>query len=159
MLKLTKKADYGLIAVKHLAECGQGACSAKDMAEAYGIPPEALAKILQRLVKAGLLHSHHGMNGGYALARDARSITAFEVIKSIDGPVLITSCTTKHGDCEQSLRCTVREPLRRVNESIQEVLSRITIAEMKGDTAAHVHGREEKEKPAAELVGITSIAN
>ena len=127
MSKLTKKADYGLIAVKHLAECGQGACSAKDMAEAYGMPQEALAKILQRLVKTGLLQSQHGTNGGYALARDPRSITAFEVIKSIDGPVLITSCTTKHGDCEQSLKCTVREPLRKVNESIQEVLSRITI--------------------------------
>ena len=159
MLKLTKKADYGLIAVKHLAECGQGACSAKDMAEAYGMPQEALAKILQRLVKAGLLHSQHGTNGGYALARDARTITAFEVIKSIDGPVLITSCTTKHGDCEQSLKCTVREPLRKVNESIQEVLSRITIAQMKDEGAAHVHGREEKEKPAAELVGITAISN
>ena len=157
MLKLTKKADYGLIAVKHLAECGQGACSAKDIAEAYGMPPPALAKILQRLVKAGLLHSQHGTNGGYALARDERTITAFEVIKSIDGPVLITSCTTKHGDCEQSLRCTVREPLRKVNESIQDVLSRITIADMKDAAAAHV--QEEKEKPAAELVGITATAN
>ncbi len=157
MLKLTKKADYALIAVKHLAECGQGSCSAKDIAEAYGMPPQALAKILQRLVKAGVLQSQHGTNGGYALARDARSITAFEVIKSIDGPLLITSCTTNHGDCEQSLRCTVREPLRKVNESIQDVLNRITIAEMKDDSATHVH--EEKEKPAAELVGITAIAN
>jgi FeS assembly SUF system regulator len=159
MLKLTKKADYGLIAVKHLAECGQGACSAKDMAEAYGMPQEALAKILQRLVKAGLLQSQHGTNGGYALARDARSITAFEVIKSIDGPVLITSCITKHGDCSQSPKCTVREPLRKVNESIQEVLSRITIAEMRDPAAVHVHGCEEKEGPAAELVGITAATN
>ena len=56
MLKLTKKADYGLMAMKHLAEqADQGACSAKDVAEAYGIPPEVMAKILQRLVKAGLL--------------------------------------------------------------------------------------------------------
>jgi len=157
MLKLTKKADYALIAVKHLAECGQGACSAKDIAEAYAMPPPALAKILQRLVKAGVLQSQHGTNGGYALARDARSITAFEVIKSIDGPLLITSCTTTHGDCSQSSRCTVREPLRKVNESIQDVLSRITIADMKESAAAHVH--EEKEKPAAELVGITAIAN
>ena len=85
MLKLTKKADYGLMAMKHLAERGHnGACSAKDVAEAYGIPQEALAKILQRLVKAGLLHSQHGTNGGYTLARDAANITAFEVIRAID---------------------------------------------------------------------------
>ena len=63
MLKLTKKADYGLMAMKHLAEhAHNGACSAKDVAESYGIPPEVLAKILQRLTKAGLLHSQHGIN-------------------------------------------------------------------------------------------------
>ena len=61
MLKLTKKADYGLMAMKHLAEHAElGACSAKDVADSYHIPQEALAKILQRLVKAGLLHSQHG---------------------------------------------------------------------------------------------------
>jgi Rrf2 family protein len=69
MLKLTKKADYGLMAMKHLAEhADSGACSAKDVAESYSIPPEALAKIMQRLVKAGLLVSQHGTHGGYTLA-------------------------------------------------------------------------------------------
>jgi len=89
MLKLTKKADYGLMAMKHLAEhADQGACSAKDVAEAYGIPQEALAKILQRLAKVGLIRSQHGMNGGYTLTRDPKTISAFEVIKAIDGPVV-----------------------------------------------------------------------
>src|SRR5438270_81625 len=75
MLKLTKKADYGLIAMRHLAEhAEQGSCSAKDMADAYGIPQEALAKILQRLAKAGLLRSMHGTRGGYTLSRGARDI-------------------------------------------------------------------------------------
>jgi DNA-binding IscR family transcriptional regulator len=56
VLKLTKKADYALMAMKHLAEHPSAASrSAKDVADAYGIPPEALAKILQRLAKAGLL--------------------------------------------------------------------------------------------------------
>jgi len=132
MLRLTKKADYGLMAMKHLAEhADSGACSAKDVAEAYGIPPEALAKILQKLAKAGLLHSQHGMNGGYTLARDAGLITAFEVIRAIDGPLFITSCISVRGECGQSNRCTIREPLRRVNQSIEEVLKRITISEMR----------------------------
>ena len=132
MLKLTKKADYGLMAMKHLAErADAGACSAKDVADAYGIPQEALAKILQRLVKAGLLLSQHGANGGYTLARAANKISAFEVIRAIDGPLFITSCITVRGECGQSGRCTIREPLRRVNESIEQVLRRITISEMK----------------------------
>jgi len=153
MLKLTKKADYGLMAMKHLAErAHQGACSAKDVAEAYGIPPEALAKILQRLVKAGLLHSQHGMNGGYTLARDPETISAFEVIRVIDGPLFITSCVTVRGECGQTDRCTIREPLRRVNESIERVLQRIKISQMKEE--AHPGENTEARKPA-ELVTIT----
>lgn len=137
MLKLTKKADYGLMAMKHLAEHADGgACSAKDVAESYGIPVEALAKILQRLVKAGLLQSQHGTKGGYTLARNAGKITAFEVIRAIDGPLFITSCITVRGECDQSERCTIREPLRRVNDSIEDVLRRITIADMREEADA-----------------------
>ena len=78
MLKLTKKADYGLIAVRHLAEHADlGACSAKDLAEMYGIPQEALAKILQRLARSKLLTSQQGTNGGYVLvARSADDLGA-----------------------------------------------------------------------------------
>jgi Rrf2 family protein len=64
MLKLTKKADYGLMALKYLAEHPETpALSAKDVADAYGIPAQLLAKILQLLTKNGLLRSHAGMNG------------------------------------------------------------------------------------------------
>ena len=149
MLKLTKKADYGLMAMKHLAERShETACSAKDVADEYGIPQEALAKILQRLVKAGLLRSQHGTNGGYTLARPAGTISAFEVIRAIDGPLFITSCVTVRGECGQSNRCTIREPLRRVNESIEQVLRAITILEMKDGVT-----EGEAEKPA-ELVRL-----
>jgi len=145
MLKLTKKADYGLIAMRHLAEHADlGACSAKDLAEMYSMPQEALAKILQKLTKAGLLVSQHGTNGGYTLARDPRCISAFEVIRAIDGPLFITSCSTATEDCEQSDRCTIRGPLRRVSRSIEEVLNRLTIWEM----------TEPELEPAGDLVTL-----
>jgi Rrf2 family protein len=153
VLKLTKKADYGLMAMKHLAEHVQdGACSAKDVADAYAIPPEALAKILQRLVKAGLLKSLHGMNGGYTLARDARTISAFEVIRAIDGPLFITSCITVRGECGQSDRCNIREPLRKVNSSIEDVLRRIKISEMKEEPENELD--QETTKGASQLITI-----
>ncbi len=132
MLKLTKRADYGLIAMRYLA-AHAASSSAKDIAEAHGIPPELLAKILQKLVKAGLLASQHGINGGYVLARDPRMITAFEVIKAIEGPVFLTSCVTTKGECGQTERCTVRAPLRKVSQSIEDVLSKITIWDMSED--------------------------
>ena len=147
MLKLTKKADYGLIAMRHLAEhTAEGSFSAADLAGMYGIPQQALAKILQKLARAGLLASQHGINGGYVLARDARQISALEVIKAIDGPLFITSCSSdKRGDCEQTDRCTVREPLRRVGESIQEVLGRLSIHDM---------SRPRDEQDKAELITL-----
>jgi Rrf2 family protein len=152
MLKLTKKADYGLMAMKHLAEhAHEGACSAKDVAESYGIPPEVLAKILQRLAKAGLLHSQHGINGGYTLARPAREISAYEVIRTIDGPLFITSCITVRGECDQTQRCTIREPLRKVNQSIEDVLKKIKIAEM---TETSDPSGSEPKKTLAELITL-----
>jgi Rrf2 family protein len=70
---LTRKACYGLIAVRHLAEqTRESSFSAKDLADFHGFPQEALAKILQRLAKAGLVLSHPGIKGGYTLADDPR---------------------------------------------------------------------------------------
>ena len=131
MLKLTKKADYGLMALKYLAEHPEVvALSAKDIADAYGIPVQLLAKILQQLTRAGMLKSHAGMNGGYALARDARSISAFEVIHTIDGPFFITSCTKGAKGCDLTPSCTIKEPLARVNDTIAGVLKSISIHDL-----------------------------
>ncbi len=142
MLRLTKKADYGLMALKYLGEQADlavragselhltGARSAKDIAEAYHIPPQLLAKILQTLTRAGLLVSHAGTNGGYALARPASSISTFEVIRAIDGPLFITSCITIHGPCDLAGHCTIKEPLRKVNESITRLLSDISVSDL-----------------------------
>jgi Rrf2 family protein len=131
MLKLTKKADYGLIALKFLAERpGNAVVSAKDVAEAYGIPAQLLAKIMQLLTKKGLLRSMAGVNGGYLLAREAREISAYEVILAIDGPFFITSCTKGSKACELTTNCTIKEPLARVNDTIAGVLKSISIQDL-----------------------------
>ena len=153
MLRLTKKADYGLMAMKHLAEhASEGTCSAKDVAEEYGIPQEALAKILQRLARAGLLQSQHGTNGGYTLTRDPRAISAYEVIRAIDGPLFITSCITVRGECDQVERCTIREPLRKVNQSIEDVLKRIALSDMREESDSEHH--HDAHTSLADLVTI-----
>ena len=135
MLKLTKKADYGLIALRHLASLSSNGApgataSTKDIADAYHLPVPLLAKVLQQLTRAGILQSVAGVNGGYKLSRDARRITALEVVRAIDGPVILTHCFTEHGTCDQSENCTVREPLRRVHEAILELLDGFTITDL-----------------------------
>src|ERR1035441_10385548 len=140
MLKLTKKADYGLMALKYLAEHPETpALSAKDVADAYGIPAQLLAKILQLLT----------MNGGYALARDARTVSVYEVIHAIDGPFFFTSCTKGLKGCELTPSCTIKEPLARVNDTIAGVLKSISIQ----DLAEH----EGPTSPAHEAAGLVSL--
>src|ERR1700726_1413228 len=145
MLKLSKKADYALIAVRHLANNGAARSqSAADIAEAYGISAPLLQKVLQRLAKHDVVTARHGSSGGYQLARHPKDISALEVISAVDGPLMITSCVTSHGACDQSDRCTVREPLRKVNESILQVLRAVSISQMTEDS------------PEVELVGLSS---
>jgi Rrf2 family protein len=135
MFKLSKKADYGLIAMKHLANHReQHACSASEIAEEYGISATLMAKVLQKLAKQGLVAAKHGSTGGYQLSKEPNRISALEVITAIDGPVLITSCVTSHGACDATERCSIKEPLRRVNESILDVLGTVTIAQLSEDT-------------------------
>jgi len=65
MLRLSKKTDYALMAMKHLArDPRRRAASAREIAEAYDIPIELMAKVLTRLVRSGLLTSHQGVHGG-----------------------------------------------------------------------------------------------
>jgi Rrf2 family protein len=134
MLKLTKKADYGLIALKHLVVHGPESSSAKEIADLYGIPQPLLSKILQKLSKNGFLRSEHGTNGGYKLARDPGQITALEVIRLIDGPVFLTTCFTEHGYCCHTNKCIVRDPLQKVHEGILRLLASITIWDMSQDS-------------------------
>lgn len=143
MLRLSRKADYALIALKHLAQHGGNeSLSASDIAGCYGISAPLLAKVLQRLARKDLVQARHGSSGGYTLARDPAAVTALEVIQAIDGPMTITSCTTSRGDCGHVSNCTVREPLRRVNETILQALNQVTLAHMADD------------EPGAPVVGI-----
>jgi Rrf2 family protein len=149
MFKLSKKADYGLIALKHLARHGKGACSASEISQEYGISVTLMAKVLQKLARQGLVTAKHGSNGGYQLAKEPHQISALDAISAIDGPLLITSCVTAHGNCDATERCSVREPLRRVNDSILQVLGTVTIAHISEEPPLVELQRLDKDKVAA----------
>ena len=139
MLRLSKKADYALMAVRHLAlKSGPASASAREIAEQYDIPIELMAKVLQRLVRTGLLVSTQGTRGGYALSRPAAAISVADVIQAIDGPFTVTACSSENNDCEQFSKCSIRDPLWQIRERIAATLGTVTIAEMAADSAAPV---------------------
>ena len=137
MLKLSKKVDYGLIALMHLARhTERPAWSAREIAEQYDLPAELLAKILQKMVPKGVLTPSYGMNGGYTLAKPAEEISAAEVVEAIEGPFSLTECIPNHGSCLQFAKCPVKTPLQRLNDNVVNMLRETTIAEMSAQFSA-----------------------
>ncbi len=134
MLRFTKRADYGLMAINYIAmQREYGAISAKRVAEEFGIPPELLAKILQRLAKKGLIASHNGPKGGYLLARLPEEITVGQVVRALEGPINIVSCL-EDLDCPQFERCNLRRPVQKIQASISYLLDTMTLAELNRET-------------------------
>ena len=149
VMLLTRRACYGLLAVQHLAEhAGEGSFSANDLAEFYGLPHEALAKILQRLATAGVLMSHHGIRGGYTLSRDPRYISVFDVIKASDRP----RRGSLHSQRLQRLGTgNAYHPLRMVSQVVEDMLHELTIK----DTAGLL--RDASSVPASQLDDQTGV--
>jgi Rrf2 family protein len=134
MLRLSKKADYALLAMRHLAaNADRGAVSARELAEAYDLPPELLAKVLQRLVRGQLLTSVQGIRGGYGLARPPAAISVADVINAIDGPLTVTACSESDHTCEQYAKCDIRDPLWQIKDRIVSALQATSIAGLAAD--------------------------
>jgi len=146
MLRLSKKADYALIAMAHLA-LKPGSASAREIAENYEIPTELMAKVLQRLARRNLLTSQQGARGGYTLARAATGISVADVIQAIDGPVAVTACSSHADRCGQFAKCNVRDPLWRISDIIVSALSRTSVSELAGDV-----------RPAAPMAPVRIVA-
>ena len=135
MLRLSKKADYALIAMKYLAQKQDAtSASAREIAAAYDIPIELMAKVLQKLVHTGLLRSVQGTRGGYVLGKASKTITVGDIIQAIEGPFSVTACSAERNTCEQFGKCSIRDPLWRIKERIVAALGTVSLAEMAAET-------------------------
>jgi Rrf2 family protein len=133
MLRFTKRADYGLMAIHYIAVHDDlGAVSAKRIAEEFSIPQELMAKILQRLAKERLIVSQNGPKGGYALTRRPADISVGEVIRALEGPISIVSCL-EDDDCPQMERCSLRRPVKKIQVAINQLLDSMSLAELTTD--------------------------
>lgn len=146
MLMLTRKTDYALIALTHLAQESSCCSSAREIAGQYGVPLPLLMNILKLLTQRGLARSSRGPRGGYALARPAEQITLHDVICAVEGPVQLVQCVESHGvesgvsgagtgpgECELVACCPVRSPIHRVQERLVGFLTGVTLADVAGN--------------------------
>lgn len=135
MLRLTKKSEYGIIALKHMMnQPGDIVISAKEIAERYNIPAENMAKILQMLARNGIVQSCQGARGGYVLAKDAGMISLAEIIESIEGPVGLVKCVTgSECGCTQLENCNISDPFQVIQQQFKIFLSGITLADINNE--------------------------
>jgi Rrf2 family protein len=132
VIRITKRTDYAFRAIQHLLSAPSGEFrSAREIAARHNIPPALMAKLLQVLARKGLVASHHGIKGGYQIARPASEITLWEIIEALEGPFRNLACRhASSEDCRSSGSCEGRRPVRAVQRTIAEVLERTTLRDL-----------------------------
>jgi Rrf2 family protein len=131
MMELTRKGEYAIRAVLCLARQPQGKVALLgEIAESAQAPPTFLAKILQGLVKLGLVRSTRGAGGGFVLGRPAAEITLRELVEAVEGPIVPNRCLTGGGPCEAGGACRVHHVWRTVQSKVVEVLDGVTVADL-----------------------------
>ena len=134
MLKLSKKAEYALMAARYMAlKNSLGHSTAKEISESYEIPYQLVAKVLQNLVKNDIAISAKGVNGGFSLARKAESISLIDIIRAVETNFKIVDCMQANSskiDCEHFECCKIKDPLAEVQRKIDKVFLETTIAQI-----------------------------
>lgn len=134
LLRLSKRVEYGLMALQYLAKRGSVA-TAREIADEYDISLVLLAKILQDLKRNGMIDSYQGVRGGYALMLAPQSISLSRVMNALEEDNSLTQCMTESGDlaeggCSRQGTCTIRGPLHKLQETLHRAMDSVTIAQL-----------------------------
>jgi Rrf2 family transcriptional regulator, nitric oxide-sensitive transcriptional repressor len=134
MLQLSKKVEYALIAIRHMASGPRGLTfTTKEISDFYQIPFDLLAKVMQRLARKGFIVSYQGVHGGYMIGRDPALVKVSEVINAIEEKESVAIIQCESADptgCSIYSTCTIKNPLIKLQSSINKVFNELTIMEM-----------------------------
>ena len=129
MLKITKKVEYALIAIRHLQENQDNLVSVSELSSSYGIPKEILAKTLQKLANANIIKSFKGPTGGYKATNKVAKTTLNDFFEILEGPTAIMDCYFQNG-CDHLNSCNIRTPITKINDSIRDLFNNLTLADI-----------------------------
>ena len=131
MLKLSKKVEYALMAVKYIAAKPDGmSATSKEISEEYDISYELLSKVLQRLSKFNIVKSYQGIKGGYSLSKSPKDISIIDIIRAIESNYKITNCMEHNNSnfgCERIDNCSIKSPLSKLQNEIDKLFNSMTI--------------------------------
>ena len=149
MFRLSKIADYGIVILAHLAQQERDAdpesvtparsVNARELAEHVDLPLPMVSKVLKTLTRAGVLESHRGAKGGYALACRPDELSVADMITALDGPLALTQCSLGPSVCDIEASCAVKSPWLVINRVVHNALASVTLADLTNPAFAAQH--------------------
>ena len=147
LMQIPRKVDYGLRAVIYLSsQDADKCCSLAKIARQQGIPRKFLEKIVQDLIRSGLIKSKRGACGGYTLARSPGEISFHDVIEALEGPIAVNVCMDQSLRCDHLPRCTMVGVWNEIQRKVTDVFTRTTLADL-------------KRTPCSELLASSSLSS
>ena len=134
MLRLSKKVEYGLVALQHLAKrgsaIGRPVSTVREIADENEISYDLLAKIMQELKRDGMICSYQGVRGGYMLMLAPQLISITRVVEALEADNSLTECTSETESCAREANCTIKGPMHKLQDSMAQLMSSVTIAQL-----------------------------
>jgi FeS assembly SUF system regulator len=130
-MRLSRLADYGVLLMSHIARQPERVCTSVSLSEGARLPIPTVSKLLAKLVRAGLLQSIRGRDGGYLLALQPKDITVEAIITAVDGPIALTVCLESgEGACDLEGVCPSQPNWRRINDALRRALSDVSLLDI-----------------------------
>ena len=130
MLRISKMTDYAIMVMVELHASRGDVLNAVALSERSQLELPTVSKVLKLLVRAGLVESFRGANGGYSMERQAADISVAEIIAAIEGPIAMTECSVEEGLCAQEAICSLRGNWQRISVAIAKAMAGVSLAEM-----------------------------
>ncbi len=129
-MRFSKKVEYALIALLHLSRKSvDELTTARELSDRYDISLELMGKILQSLVRSGIVISVQGVKGGYYLGQSPTQINISRIVAAIDGPIAIADCIHNEGQsaCEREENCPIRKSMEEIQSRLINLMDEITL--------------------------------
>lgn len=134
MLRVNRMTDYALLLLSHFPKQNSpyfaSPKTARELSEFTGLPLPTVGKLLKTLSKNGFLESVRGVNGGYRLARDPKTISLAEIVSRVDGPIEVANCIGHAKECHMEARCRMKTHWSHINSVIESALAARTLADL-----------------------------
>ncbi len=129
-MKISKKSQYGLRALVRLTKVKNGFLPLREISEKENISFDYLEKIFSKLEKKGLVKSKKGSQGGYALSVSPSKISVGEVLKTLEGEIVLVECVGTKGKCVMKGKCKTINAWKKIQDSLEKTINSISLNDL-----------------------------